>query len=122
MKVRIIGKDIYKKCLIYRDLSNTERKYYSFIKCHDGVEPDVWYDCYFAGLIFDKNLEHMVSMDIDIKTVPESTFCLRLRVDMSDIANKFIEFSDFYKLKPEELCAKIANLQTGSLSIKEEDR
>ncbi len=118
MKVRIINRDIYDKCLIYRDLSSAERKYYSFIKCHNDVEPDKWYECYFAGQKFDRNLEHIVGMDIDIKTVPGSTFCLRLRVDMSDIANKFIEFADFYKLNCAELCVKIANLQTGSLSIR----
>ena len=114
MKVKFLDKEFYHKSGIYKELKPCERKFYSFLNCYDDVKTDTWYLCYFAGFRFDRNLEKIVDMDIDIKVDPESTHCIRIRIDMVDISNKFVQFDDFYNLCYDSLVIKIANLQNSS--------
>lgn len=114
MKVKFLNKEFYHKSGVYKELKPCERKFYLFLNCYDDVKTDTWYLCYLEGFRFDGNSEKIVGMDIDIKTEPESTYCIRIRIDMADISNKFVQFDDFYNLCDDSLVVKIANLQNGS--------
>lgn len=114
MKVKFLDKEFYHKSGIYCELKYYERRFYRFLKRHSDVKTDTWYLCYLAGFRFERNLEKIVDMDIDIKTEPESTYCIRIRIDMADISNKFVQFDDFYNLCDDSIVIKIANLQNGS--------
>ena len=121
MKVIFLDLPIYHQSGIYKSLTSPERKFYSFLKTHDDIKPDTWYECSLAGFTFDRNLEHIVYMDIDIKSVPDSTYAWKIRIDMADISDKFVRFDDFYSLCDDSLVVKIANLQNGASKAEREN-
>ena len=63
--------------------------------------------------MWDHSLTKIVSMDIDIKSELYVTGRIRLRVDIKDVYDDFVEFVDFQNLCCNELVVKIANMQHG---------
>lgn len=116
MKVIIPDRDIYHKTGIYLDLPGAERKFYSFLKAHEEIKTDTWYNCKIAGIIYknpNEDRENYDSIDIDIKPSVEKTYAWRIRIWMSDIEDRLVRFSEFGDIKIAELAVTIANLQNG---------
>lgn len=114
MKVIIPDKEIYHQSGIYLDIPGAKRKYYSFLKAHEEIKPDIWYRCDIAGIMYDqKEIDKgkITSIDINIHPLEAKTYALRLRVWMSDIEDKLIRFSELGDIKIAELAVRIANLQ-----------